>query len=71
MFLFRTVVAGYGIVPVDTLSSVIIITIIVGVGIPAALVVVGGIYVFIRKKPWQNVQRFINSRSGRGYSRLS
>ena len=69
MILFRTMVIGYGQVPKDSYSSVIIITIIVGVGVPAVLVILGGIYVFIRKKPWQNVQRLIN-RSGRGYTRL-
>lgn len=62
---------GTGEVPKDTFSLVVIITIIVGVGIPVALVLLGGVYVFIRKKPWQNVQRWINSKSGRGYSRLS
>ena len=68
-FFFRTMVVGFGQVPKDTYSSVIIITILVGVGVPVVLVFLGGIYVFIKKKPWQNVQRLI-SRSGRGYTRL-
>lgn len=67
----RTVVAGYGDVPKDGFSAVIIITIIVGVGVPALLVVLGGVYVFIKKRPWQNIHRFVNSKRGRGYSRLS
>ena len=70
-FVHRTVVAGYGDVPKDSVSVVIIITIVVGVGIPIVLVLLGGVYVFIKKRPWQNVHRIINSRRGRGYSRLS
>jgi hypothetical protein len=67
----RTVAVGYGDAPKDGFSFVIIITIIVGVGIPIVLVILGGIYVFVRKRPWQNVHRFVNSRRRRGYTRLS
>lgn len=52
---------------------VVIITIIVGLGIPAVLVLLGAVYVVIRKKPWQNVQRMAAKVSGSqgGYSKLN
>ncbi len=52
---------------------VVIITIAVGLGIPALLVLLGGTYVVIRKKPWQNVQRMAAKVSGtqEGYSKLN
>ena len=59
---------GYGQVPHDGLSFTVIITIIVGLGIPGALVILGGVYVFIKKKPWQNVGKMIAKARGRdGY----
>ena len=68
----RTLVVGYGKVPSDTFSATVIITIIVGLGIPGALVIVGGIYVFIKKKPWQNASRMLAKARGRGgYTTLS
>lgn len=70
LILCRTVVTGYGDAPEDQFSLMVIITIVVGVGIPIALVILGGVYVFVRKRPWQNVQRWMNSKRGRGYSRL-
>lgn len=54
---------GFGVVPYDSISIVVIITIAVGLGIPLILVVLGGVYVFIKKKPWE---RFTNK--GKGYA---
>ncbi len=73
MFLCRTSIIGYGKVPEDSISSVVIITIIVGLGIPAVLVLLGFIYVVISKKPWQNAQRMATKVSGTqgGYSTLN
>ena len=59
-------VVGYGKVPVDMISTTVIIIIIVGLGIPGALIIVGGVYVFIKKKPWQNASRMIAKARGRG-----
>ena len=56
--------------PKDRFSAEVIITILVGLGVPAALVVVAGVYVFIKKKPWKKIQGWINNKSGRGYSRI-
>ncbi len=61
---------GHGTVPHDSLSPVVIITILVGVGVPAVLILLGGVYVFIKKKPWDNVRRIVSGTSAEGYSKL-
>ena len=68
----RTSVVGYGSVPTDAISYIVIVTIIVGLGIPAALILVGAVYMFIRKKPWQNVRRLMSKSNQRGtYTKLN
>ena len=64
---------GYGEVPEDNISMIVIITIIVGLGIPALLVLVGAVYVVIKKKPWQNVKRVVSRATGTqgGYTKLN
>ena len=56
----------------DQISFVIIITIIVGFGVPLVVVLFGGVYVFFKKKPWQNAARLFAKLSQRQtYSRLN
>ena len=51
---------GFGKVPRDTISTEIIIVIIVALGIPVGLILLGAVYVTYKKKPWQNVARGIH-----------
>ncbi len=71
--LCRTSIVGYGQVPEDSISMIVIVTIIVGLGIPALLVLVGAVYVVIKKKPWQNVKRVVAKATGTsgGYTKLN
>ena len=69
IFPCRTALIGYGTAPSDSVSLAIIITIAVGLGVPALFVVLGAIYVVYKKKPWENVQKLV-SRSGNGYTRV-
>lgn len=65
-------VVGFGDVQFDQISFVIIITIIVGFGVPLVVVLFGGVYVFFKKKPWQNAARLFAKLSQRQtYSRLN
>lgn len=67
-----TAVTGYGEVPHDSLSMLVIITIILGLGIPVIVILVGGGYVVYRRKPWKNVVRWVtNVRGRRGYTTLN
>ena len=50
---------GFGKVPRDTISTVVIIIIAVALGVPALLIFIGSFYVTYKKKPWQNVTRGI------------
>ena len=47
---FRSAGVGMGQPPEDTISTTIIIVILCGVGIPAALIIFGGIAVCIKKR---------------------
>ena len=68
----RTVVAGYGEVPHDSLSMLVVITIILGLGIPVVVVLVGGGYVVYRRRPWQSVVRWVTeTRARRGYTTIN
>ena len=67
----RTAVVGYGEVPHDQLSMLVIITIFLGLGIPVVVILAGGGYVFYRRKPWQNVVRWVKTRGRSGYVALS
>jgi len=68
----RTAVLGYGRVPQDTLSFQVIITIIVGLGVPVLFILIGGIYVIYKKKPWENVSQWVSrTHRRREYSRLN
>ena len=59
---------GFGEPPQDTISIVIIITIAVGLGVPALLIGVGGVYIFIRRKPWKYIYVWYNTK--RGYTKV-
>jgi len=63
------VVIGTGTVPKEGISFVVLITIIVGFGIPGVLVIFSMLYVVLRKKPWQTVMQWTNR--NRGYTKLS
>lgn len=59
---------GFGEPPQDTISIVVIITIAVGLGVPALLIGLGGVYIFIRRKPWKHVYVWYNTK--RGYTKV-
>jgi hypothetical protein len=48
---------GFGKVPQDHISIGVIITIIVGLGVPAALILLGSVFVVVKKKPWDNFKK--------------
>ena len=59
---FRSGSIGYGKPPADSISTVVIIIISVGLGLPVVIILLGGIYVCAKKKdpkpvkPLRNVQ---------------
>ena len=57
---------GFGKPPQDSISFVVILTICIGLGVPALLIGLGGVFLFIRRKPWQ---RF-TSKASIAYSKL-
>ena len=67
--LSRTGILGFGEPPEDNISSVVWITIFVGLGLPAVITVLGGIYLIIRKKPWKKVMKLVRSNRD-GYQAL-
>uniref|UniRef100_A0A1X7SG76 Uncharacterized protein n=1 Tax=Amphimedon queenslandica TaxID=400682 RepID=A0A1X7SG76_AMPQE len=48
---------GYGNVPYDKISMIVISTIAVGLGIPLLLIIFGSIYVAFKKKVWQKCSK--------------
>lgn len=48
---------GYGDVPYDTISLIVVSTIAVGLGIPLILIIFGSIYVAFKKKVWQKCNK--------------
>ena len=46
---------GYGTAPQEHISTMAIIILCVGFGLPMATVIMGGIYVVYKRKPWQNL----------------
>ena len=57
----RTAVIGTGRVPKEKYSFVVILTIGVGLGIPGCLVLLTVVFVFIKKRPWENLTRLVSS----------
>ena len=60
-YIYRSGSIGYGKPPADAISTVVIIIISVGLGLPVVLILAGGIYVCAKKKdptakPLRNVQ---------------
>lgn len=49
-FCFRTGSLGYGKPPMDAVSSLVVVVISVGLGIPVVLIIFGGIFVCLKKK---------------------
>jgi hypothetical protein len=56
-YLTWTCLMGFGKVPQDHISIGVIITIIVGLGVPAALILLGSVFVVVKKKPWDNFKK--------------
>lgn len=56
MSLSRTGLLGFGTPPMDKVSTVVWVSIFVGIGVPAVISLLGGIYVIIRKKPWTKIK---------------
>ena len=54
---------GYGDVPEDKISLIVIITIAVGLGIPLILIIFGSVYVAVKKKFWEKCKKT-------GYSKM-
>ena len=50
---------GFGTAPVEYFSTTAIITICVGFGLPMAAVLLGGVYVVYKKKPWMYVYSLV------------
>ena len=48
---------GYGDVPEDKISLIVITTIAVGLGIPLILIIFGSMYVAVKKKFWEKCKR--------------
>ena len=68
----RTAVVGHGNPPKEEVSIAVIIIISLGLGIPMLLVLAGGVYVVIRKKPWETVMQWSASlQRKRGYVRVN
>ncbi len=44
---------GFGTPPEDSISFVVVLTICIGLGVPALLIGCGGIFLVIRRKPWK------------------
>ena len=57
---------GFGTPPEDSISFVVVLTICIGLGVPALLIGCGGIFLVIRRKPWKRC--FKDSKGG--YTKL-
>ena len=61
LYPFRTAAVGYGMPPTERISTTAIITLCVGFGLPMAAVLLGGMYVVYKKKPWMFVYSLVVS----------
>lgn len=47
---FRTASIGYGTPPIDKVSTLVVVVISVGLGIPVIIILCGGLFVFFKKR---------------------
>ncbi len=57
---------GFGTAPQDEISMVVILTICIGLGVPALLIGLGGVFLVIKRKPWKK----LSSTNKNGYTKL-
>lgn len=74
LFLFlcnRSGSIGYGVPPSDTVSTLVIIIISAGLGIPVIIIIFGGIFICIKKKNAKPDKPLGNIQNNGGYQQIS
>lgn len=64
---------GYGQPPQDKISVAVVATIAAGLGIPVLLVLMAAVFVVYKRRPWENVARWLHraTRTRTGYDALN